>query len=701
MSVIQRIRDKGAWIIFGIIALALVAFILQDGMGRGRGIFSNTTTVGKVNGVKIQKEDFDAKLELYGNGQDRSTLLPQMWQQEVDRIILHQEYDKLGLTVSDKELSDLLFSPNSPLAREFTNPETGVFDEAGARKAFATLQKSKNEEQKAAVMQGYIEPLIEQALSSKYQNLLRQSAYVPNWLVEKQTAENKTFASFSYVAVPYGVIPDSSITVSDDEIMAYVKKHPQGFERDAETRAFSYVSFDVSPTATDSSDITRSLNEEKDAFVGASDMTEFFIQHPSELSYYNSFLGQKQIQQPVKDSLFKLSAGQTYGPYLDGSNYVIAKMVAARTIPDSVKVRHILIATHQRDPQSGTFMRVKQDSAAKKLVDSIANFINAGAAWDSICKKYSEDPGSKDKGGVYDKVVSGGMVAPFNDFIFTGTVGQKGIVKTDFGYHYIEILSQKGTQPGYKIAYLAKPVKPSDNTVNDAFTAAQQFAGTSKDKKQFDENAAKLKKTVIPGGEVKESDFTAGPFGNQGRGREFVRWLYNNKTGTVSEPNDLGNKYVVAIITAVNEKGLANAAQARPQAEVFVRNEKKAKQIIETKFKGNTLEAYATSAGVPVLRADSVAFNVPFINGLGTEPKVVGAAFNKSLTGKVSQPIAGNSGVIAVKPEVLGQKELPAGMDANSIKTSLMNIATSASRGVFEALRKVADIKDYRFKLGY
>ena len=136
MSVIQKIRDKGAWIMFGLIAIALISFILQDralGGGRG-GIFTNTSTLGKVNGVTIERVDFENELatmqKLYGQqAGNREQLIPNVWNQDVERIINNQEYDKLGLTVSDKELSDILFDPQqSPLKREFTDEKTGVFD---------------------------------------------------------------------------------------------------------------------------------------------------------------------------------------------------------------------------------------------------------------------------------------------------------------------------------------------------------------------------------------------------------------------------------------------------------------------------------------------------------------------------------------------------------------------------------------------
>jgi len=188
MSVIQTIRDKGGWIMITLIALALIAFVLQDrGLaGRGGGIFGNTSTLGKVNGVTIDKTEFDNELafteKMYGDqAGSREQLVAGVWSQTVDKIINQQEYDKLGLTVGDKELSDVMFDPNmSPLKREFTDPKTGEFKVADAKNAFAQIKKSKNAEQVAMINKAYLEPTIQQTLRQKYAALLQGAAYAPN-----------------------------------------------------------------------------------------------------------------------------------------------------------------------------------------------------------------------------------------------------------------------------------------------------------------------------------------------------------------------------------------------------------------------------------------------------------------------------------------------------------------------------------------
>ncbi|GAC1527682.1 MAG: SurA N-terminal domain-containing protein [Sediminibacterium sp.] len=692
MSVIQRIRDKGSWIIFGIIALALIAFILQDGARRGGSSFSNTTTVGKVNGEKIERADFEKKLtmqeQMYASqGAHREQLIGSLWNQEVDRVVLGQECEKLGLQVSGKELSDILFGENSPLKQEFTDPKTGEFRVNDARQAFAQLKKSKNTEQLAMINSVYIEPVIQQTLKAKYQALLQQASYAPKWLVEKQQADNEAIANISYVYVPYTAVSDSLAKVSDDEILAYEKKHPRLFRKEEETRSVSYVAFNAAPSSADSVATRNQLLSLKNEFAATPDVGAFLTKAGSEVAFYNGYFSKSRMQQANKDSLVSIPVGGVYGPYIDGSNYVLARMVGVKQWPDSAKARHILIAT--MDPRSQQVIR--PDSIAKKLIDSIETAIKGGADFAALCAKYSDDPGSKDKGGVYDFFPQGQMVVPFNDFVFDHPVGSKSVVKTDFGFHYIEVLGQKNPAPAYKIAYLAKPIVSSNETVSNANTAAAQFAAGSKTAKLFNENALKAKLQVLPGTEIKQNDFA---INGVGQNRQLVRWVYEHNTGDISEPTEVGDRYIVALVTAISKAGLMPAAEARSLAEGPVRNEKKAKQLIDTRFKGNSLESYATSTGTQVLRADSIAFSAPFIPNIGSEPKIIGAAFNKALMGKASEPIAGTTGVFAVKVESAGARA--ANMDATVIKQNLLQSTRIAVYRSSEALKKAASIKDNR-----
>ena len=693
MSVIQTIRDRGTWIIFVIIAVALIAFILQDGAGRGGSAFSNSSVIAKVNGTSIERGAFEERLKsqeaMYaGQGATRDQLIGTVYNMEVDNIVLNQEFEKLGLVVSAKELNDILFGENSPLRQEFTDPKTGVFKVDDAKRAFAQIKKSKNAEQIKMINSGYIEPTIQNSLRNKYQNLLIQSVYVPKWMVEKQQADNNAIASASYVYYPYVAVSDSSIKVSDGDINNYVKKHSNEFKKEEETRSIAYITFSAAPTSADSAATLAQINDLKADFAASSDAAAFLGKVGTELAFYNSYFGGSRIQVANKDSIIRLPVGGLFGPYVDGNNYVLAKMVGIKQWPDSVTVRHILIGTN--DPQSG--QQVRDDSTGKKLVDSIQTAIKNGADFNALVTKYSDDGGSKEKGGVYDYFPQGQMVIPFNDFAFDNPVGAKGVVKTDFGYHYIEILGQKNRAPAYKIAYLAKPIISSNETMNEANTAAASFASSAKGSKEFNDNAAKLAKPILSATEIKQNDFTVGTMANT---RSLVRWIYENKEGAVSDPTEVGDQIIVAMVTNVNKAGLMGANEARPLVEGLIRNDKKAKIIIETKMKGSSLEEIAKSSGSSILRADSLSFGSGFINGVGNEPKIVGAAFNKAVQGKVADLIAGSSGVFAVKGETVAAK--PSDALPETVKQALIQNRKMAIYRSIEALRKAATVKDYRF----
>ena len=704
MSVIQKIRDKYAAVVIAVIALSLVGFILMDAFvgGRGRGSGSSTT-IGKVNGEKIDRNDFEKRLTMQqamyaSQGAQREQLISSVWEQSIDEIVMNQEYEKLGLQFTAKELNDLLFGPNAPqwLKNEFTDQATGQFKVNEAKQYFAQMKKQKNNPNLEMFNEGYINPTISQALREKYMAMLTQTIYVPKWMAEKTMADQNSIAGFSYVTVPYTSISDSAIKVTDNDVKAYVDKHKEEFKQEEEGRSISYVSFNALPNGQDSVTVLNNINNLKADFAAATDPEAYLARVSSETPYLNSYIMGSKIMVPNADSIKSLADGQVFGPYLDAKNYTIAKMIGRRTIPDSVKVRHILIKTGENGQP--TF----PDSLAKARIDSIANAIKGGADFNAMVIKYSDDQGSKTTGGEYDfsSTQFAGISKEFAETAFYGNVGDKKTVKVEnskySGYHYIEVLQQKNPGTAYKIAYLSKPIDASQETINAASSAASQFSATSRNQKQFEENAAKQSLQPLTATDIKPNDYSLPGLGES---RQFVRWIYDNKLGDVSEPYEIGDNYVVALITGTQQKGIMGVAKARQIAEPFIRNEKKAQQIISTKFKGgSTIEAIAQGAGEQVLHADSVSFGQPMIANVGNEPKVTGAAFNKSIQGKVTEPIAGNTGVFVVKGEKISAVS-SAVVNAEELRKQMeMQQKQMGGFRSMEALKKAATIKDNRFE---
>jgi len=255
MSIIQNIRERGTWIIFGIITIALISFILQDGVGRKAG--NDISILGKVNGQAINKLEFEEKLELQlqnyaAQGVTREQLIGYLWNQEIDRLLIKDEENKLGLSVGTKELSDVLFGNESPFRQEFTDPATGEFKLNDAKQAVAQIKKSKNVEQIKQIEKTYIEPSIENRLRNKYQVIVVKGVQIPKWLSEKQYAESNAISSISFVGIPYTTILDSTIKVSDNEVATYLKENAAAYQVEEASRSISFIGFSAAPSYQDS-----------------------------------------------------------------------------------------------------------------------------------------------------------------------------------------------------------------------------------------------------------------------------------------------------------------------------------------------------------------------------------------------------------------------------------------------------------------
>ena len=716
MSIMQTIREKGAKVTVVLIAIALLGFILTDYFsGRGRGGFSGgSKTIGSVNGRSVNFEDFNKRVELLENNMKQQgypsspglTLqaVEQAWTQETSRILLANEMNKLGMRISKKELGDILYGPNAPadLKQQFTDETTGQYNPVLAKQNIDQMLKKGTAEQKDNI-NAYITDLEEQRKQEKFIMLLANTVNYPRWFIEKQNADNSQIAKVSFVRETYASIPDSTIKIDDKEIADYINKHKDQFKQE-ESRGINYVAFSAAPSTEDSAAIRAQLENLKPEFLSTTNM-EQFLASEGVSNYYNGYINGKTIQIENKDSIFRTPVGGIYGPYLDGNNYVLAKVEGVRSMPDTVKLRHILVATMQRDQQSGQMYEVLDSATAKTRIDSIQTAIRNGANFDSLVVKLSDDPGSKDKGGVYENVPSGQMVSSFNDFIFLNPVGSKGIVKTEFGYHYIEVLSQKGGGTGYKIAYLQKEIVASQETDSKAQNDANLFAGDARDIKFFDET---FEKNWKPKGYNKGIALNikrlSGDISGVGFSRQLVRSIYDAKGGEVLKPERINDQYIVAVVVEVLHEGTQSVAKARPQVEGLLMNKKKAEQIKKKIGKITTLEAAAAALNnIPIENADSIRMTSRGgATALSFEPRVLGAVFNPANKGKVvPEALEGNSGVYVVLVESVSATAVT---DAN-VADQRKLLAEQGKRVISDqrspgypvnALRKAATIKDKR-----
>lgn len=706
MQIIQNIREKGAAVIIAVIALSLIGFILMDAQQGGAKLFGSlSNNTGKVDGKTITLADFNKKvqeaeqMEEQRSGQKPSgsrtyQMRDQVWNQMVAQVIFYKESKKLGLNqFTAKELSSILLSndPSNPFLQEqgLKDPTTGKLDMVKAQEAISNIKKMKGE-QKELINVQIIDPLSVNTRVNKYSALLNASAYYPAWMSKRDNEFATNFSVISYVSIPFTDISDSAVKLTDADIDAYVKKNKDLFKQEA-GRVISYYSFSQLPKAEDSNAVMMMTGQLKAEFEGDTNAVNFIARNTSSIEFQDKHLPKSQIQSAALDSILAMPTGGVYGPYLDRGSYVLAKYLGSKAIPDSVKARHILIVTTDRN--SG--QNIRSDEAAKKLADSLLAAVNSGSDFGMLAMQFSAD-GSKDKGGDLGTFGYGAMVPEFNDFCFYKSTGERGVVKTQFGYHVIEINSQSNFANAHKIAFMGKEIFASDATINASSLAATR-ASSQKDAKALADFAAKnnIKINSVPA-VLKENDFNVSGMDDA---RQLVKWAFEASKGQVSEPFSIGDQFIVATLDKIVEEGVQDAQTARPQAEPQVRNEKKTEMIIKKLGANPSLESAAAAYNKTVMIAgadSSLTFASQVVTGLGLEPKVIGAAFSSSFKDKPSPAFKGNSGVYVVRVNTIQPKPAPSAEDLRNQANNKLNNMRSQLNNWYEGLKKQSDIKDNR-----
>jgi peptidyl-prolyl cis-trans isomerase D len=670
MQIIQTIREKGAVVIIAVIALSLIGFILMDAKQGSNGFATGGgTNIGAVNGNNISREEFEkmvkqqADMQAQQRGQQpdqegMNQIRAQVWEQMVAIKAFESEAEKLGIKYTSEELTALFASEdqNNPLMQEqgMRDSVTGKLDLNRVKEVLRNFKNAKDGAQKEQINQNIDQQRLG-SISNKYTGLLNAVAYTPKWITDKETKEAGTFASFSVAAIPYTMVSDSAVKVTDADIQTYINAHKGQFKQEA-GRKLSYTTFSLLPSAEDSAIVKSGLEVLKPNFANATNLLKFVTESGTAYPFDSTYQSKARLASLLIDTLAKQPQGSVYGPYLDQNGmYTLAKVLASKTVPDSAKARHILISNQN-----------KADDAAKKLADSVLALVKAGGNFTELAAKFSEDPGSKDKGGVYDYYPYGQMVPEFNEFTFTKPAGTVAVVKTSFGYHVIEAQGTKGTTTAYKVALIGKPIDPTAKTVNIANVEASKLSATkSVDKFNTYLKEKGLNKISIPG-TIKENDFNAGGLRDA---RQLVRWAFDAKQGQVSEPMRIGDNYIVATIEKIYQEGTQDVETAKLLAENDVKNQLKAALISKKIGTPTSLEtaAAAYNQQVGTLGADSsITLASSFLPSLGQETKLIGAAFNKEYQNKISPVIIGKTGVFYVKTNSVGTKTVVANPEAAS-----------------------------------
>ena len=396
--------------------------------------------------------------------------------------------------------------------------------------------------------------------------------------------------------------------------------------------------------------------------------------------------------QKLQDSTLQAEhSGDTYGPYKLGTDIMMLSKNRWKTkqLPDSVKVRHILI------PFVGTTRAdisvTKTDEEAKETADSIYNVIRSNRSNFVDLLDLSSDKVSNEKNGEIEFDYQASMAPEFKDFSFENKLGDLKVVKTSFGYHVIEILEQNNKQRALKIASIAQEIEASEQTIDNVFNETSKFeiAVANQD---FTEVAKQSNYVVMPVSSMKVLDESIPGLGSQ---RAIVRWAFEDATnvGDIRRFNIQGGGYAVVMLAATNEKGLMSTEKASVTALPEIRKEKKA-ALIRARITGTTLDDIAVSENQAVKTALAINMKNPTLSGAGREPKVIGTAFGLT-EGQTSKLIEGVLGVYVVQTtKITPADALPSYQAAaNRIGTTKANAISTV---LYNALKDASEIDDNR-----
>lgn len=696
MAILNSIRKRGIFLIL-IIALALFAFILSDILTKGSGPGKDQDTVAIVNGTEISRQDFMQQVEAtqrnLGPNATTAQAMNMVWERELRSTLLAEQYEELGLTVEKEQLNSAMRQSlaNNP---QFQN-ELGEYDEALVQSYVSSI---KGNQQLYGQWQDYIKNIKEAALQNMYINLVRGGLASTLAEGKQQYHFENDKINIQYVQVPYTKIADEDVSVSEEEIKQYISEHKSEYEVDKQID-IQYVFIAEEPSSEDiqaaNDNVAALINDRvelNDTIVGFKNTTddEGFVNLNSDQSYTDRWYFEKDLPQPIADTIPSMSKGDIYGPYQVGNSLNLSKVIAVEQLPDSVKSRHILIRYQGLQTASQDVTRSKE--AAKKLADSLSTVINRDKSkFEALAAQFSEDNSNKDDGGDLGYVGPGRMVPAFNDFIFDNNEGTVGVVETNFGFHVAQVLEQKNRQRAVKIATVIKQIEPSESTINNVFSKATTFEVAAK-KGDFEKVAEEQNLTARPVNKIGELDANIPGVGSN---RSIITWGFEEETsvGDVKRFNTPGG-YVIAQLTRKSPKGLMSVSEASSKVTPILRKKKKAEKIRQS-ISGSTLQDVASSQSVTLQTATAVTMANPIIPGAGSEPKVVGAAFGEK-AGETTGLIDGEKGVYKVR--VLAVNKAP-DLDNYASYVNQLNAANNAVNSkVYQALKKKADIEDNRAK---
>ena len=672
MASLNTLRTKFGVVLSIIIGLALLAFILS--LKTEMGFSGNDPRVGVINGEKINYSEYYNEYERIktqnnvqeSDEQQSAMLANAVWQSLITRYVLTPGFDLMGLRVTDPERMAMVSGqqPSQAFYNAFADPRTGQYNVEAVSQFLAQAETNS---QAAQVWAQLNEQARLEREAQKFFGLVKGGVYV-NSLEVAQGVEgaNKTFSG-KWAGKKYSSVPDSLFTVSTGDLKNYYNSHKDQFKQ-IPSRTLSYVVFEVSPTDDDLLALEKKAAEVGGEFAAAEDVKAFVRANRNGRIAENYVTAAQLTDEEGK----ALMAGEMYGPVLKNNEWRMARVLDTKMAPDSVGIRHIVLPYTQ-----------------ETLADSLLTALEKGGDFAAAAARYS----------VYDATAANGGevgVMPFS--AFTGEFAEalagakKGdIVKIASGdaIQLMQVYRADKPTKHIQVASITYPLEASAATRRDIHNQAGSFMVNAKGSSEAFADAASEAAVTPRVATLSQGDRTIRGLEDS---RDVARWAYGAETGDVSEIFTVGKDYVIAMLTEIDDNDYASLEKVASQVRAQVLRDKKYDYIVKD-LAGSTLAEQASSLGSEVDDFSGVTFGSFYIDGIGMEPRLVGAIAS-SEQGVLSAPVKGMSGVYVFE---VGDVQTEEKQTAEGEKVRAQAMAEGmAQQFAYPAIQQMAKIQDLR-----
>ena len=666
MTALGKIRSKGILLII-IIGLGLFAFIAEEAFRSCNGIKGqNSQQIGEVLGEKIYVQDFQKLLEEYQDAmkltmrtdnlsEDQlNQLKDQVWQQLVSERVMKEDCKKLGLTVTEDELQNVLNDGTNQLLTQtpFVNQQTGRFDVSILKQfidAYRKAEASNNSQQLDRMRPAYnywlfVEKnLRTQLLAQKYQSLLANCVLSNKVEAKMAFNEENEEAQIQLASIAYNTIKDADIKVTDEELKAKYEELKPAFRQQQETRDVKMVDVQVKASATDRAQLQKDMAGYQKQLAAAADPTQVVSKSGSMIQYIGLPVSGKAFQQypDIASKIDSMAVGTTgVVENTKDNTYNIVRILSRTELPDSVEFRQIQVGG-------------KTLEAARASADSIQKALAAGGDFQAIAKRYGQDSTTTwFTGAMYEQASTMSQDnRAYIEALLNGAVGSTQNIELTQGNVVIQVLNRKAMKSKAVAAVIKKEIRFSDNTYSKAYNRFSQFVTQSQASlADLQKHATKFGYTVQDLNDFATSSHTVGNVGGSGI-RDAIKWIFEAKEGQVSQLFEAGKEndhLLVLCMTKIHPQGYRpwDDAQVKEILKREVIRDKKAEMIM-AKLKGVNSIAAAQAKGAKVSTVNQITFAAPaFIQATGAAEPALSGAVAATAQGKFcSAPVKGNAGV--------------------------------------------------------